>query len=375
MSKLFQWMRQVANPVPVSVKKQLWHLMPGEFQEYKLNTTDPYAGEDPTYRVDGSPVKFGIVREDTKRHQTYVAACREMGLSYDLMDLDAVDWLPRFRDSDCDIFLVWPSVTSPEKKDLFDERLRLLVNELKRPIFPSFEEVWLYENKRRQAYWMDAHDIPQAKTWAFYNKKEALDFVDQVELPVLLKTNFGAGAKGVWVIRDKNEARSLVRKAFGVGLHVKYRHPFERFRNHVLFQEWVDIAEEWRMIRVGDSYFGFEKGRIGDFHSGTGIVLYGRPDDALLDLTRKVTELGNFRSLNLDIFKCTDGRLVVSELHMVWGQNMRDQLRIEDEPGRMVWDEQRGWQFEKGIFTHNSCANLRVQYVLEQMVKQGIKQD
>jgi hypothetical protein len=53
--------------------------------------------------------------------------------------------------------------------------------------------------------------------------------------------------------------------------------PRDRQWGSVLFQQYIPDAREWRMIRIGDSFFGYEKIKVGEFHSGSHKWSYSRP--------------------------------------------------------------------------------------------------
>src|SRR5438309_3428217 len=121
------------------------------------------------------------------------------------------------------------------------------------------------------------------------------------------------------------------------------------------------------MVRIGNSFFGHPKGRIGDFHSGSGAVLWDVPEPRHLDFLAAVTDKGGFYSMDVDVFETREGHLMVNELQTVFGTGYSiDQLRVNGVPGRFVrkppHDE---WVFEPGDFARNACANERIRYIIE----------
>lgn len=123
--------------------------------------------------------------------------------------------------------------------------------------------------------------------------------------------------------------------------------------------------KEWRMVRIGDSFICRLKGRRGDFHSGSGLVTWARPTPALLELAWQVTERGQFRSMDVDVFETRDGRLLVNELHAVFGAIEEKNLqRGTEDMGRWLRTAAGAWRFEPGFFYDHACANLRVEEVL-----------
>jgi len=115
------------------------------------------------------------------------------------------------------------------------------------------------------------------------------------------------------------------------------------------------------MVRVGDSFFGHRKGRGRDgLHSGSGLCEWGDPGQELLDLLKRVTDAGAFRSMCLDVFKKENGELLINECQAVFGCAVaKTQMIIHGVAGRYVWDH-AGWRFEAGDFCGNFMCDLRL---------------
>ncbi|MHC1765393.1 MAG: RimK family alpha-L-glutamate ligase [Verrucomicrobiia bacterium] len=334
---------------------------------------DPYAGESPDYEVESSPYRLGVLREFFHYHKSYLSACRELGISYRLLDISGNDWIGRLRQSKCDGFLVWPSVARRVWREMFDERLWIMEHELGMLVYPTYRETWLYESKRRVREWLVANNVPHPQTWIFFERAPALEFAMEAPLPIVLKTNLGASHSGVWIIRSRAELQRRVSGAFGSGILARGRHRSEGEAGYTFLQRYLPEVREWRMVRIGDSYFGHPKGRAGDFHSGSGIVEWTPPEARHLDFLKKVTDLGGFTSMAVDVFETQDGELLVNELQTVFGAGFSvDQARVDGRPGRLIQHNCSGsWQFEEGDFARNACANARVQYFVQQLARRS----
>lgn len=310
----------------------------------------------------GSPCCVGIVHNQAQYHGHYVAACLELGVPFRVIDLAAVDWLEQVKRSGCGMLLVWPDGFLTTWSQMTKDRVEILERELSLPLVPSAREIWMYEDKRRMAYWLQANGVPHPRTWVFYQQAEARAFARTCELPVVFKANFGAGATGVRILRERSKLRGLVERVFERGFVPSGSDRRDRQWGSVLLQEYLANVKEWRMVRIGDSFFGHPKGRRGDFHSGSGVALWDVPEPRHLDLLWDVTEKGSFRSMDVDLFETSDGRLLVNELQTVFGASISvDQLRVDGRPGRFVRVPGRGgWVFEEGDFARNACANERI---------------
>jgi len=372
MSPSYRLLRRLSRLAPRSVRAWIrGRVDVSEYHRHLAAEQDPYAGDDPVCLFPESPCTLGILRETRHYHKSYVAACREMRISYKLLDISVSDWMRVVEESGCDAFLVWPSVESTVWKDMCDDRLRIMEEDLGLVLYPTLKETWLYENKRRVRDWLAAHRIDAPRTWVFYDRREAEEFVRGAELPLVLKTNLGASASGVQVLRDRGKALRVVRRALTRGIVPRGRNPRDRQWGSVYLQEYLPNVKEWRMVRIGDSYFGYRKEQVGDFHSGSHAWSWLDPPRPLLEKLREVTEKGGFTSMNVDVFETEDGRLLVNELQTVFGATTPvDQLRVDGKPGRYVVSEQTGeWVFEEGDFSRNACANERIRFLLSKVLK------
>jgi hypothetical protein len=313
----------------------------------------------------GSPARFGIVKNEAQYHRHFVAACLEEGVPFRVVDLASPRWLDEVEGSGCEVLLVWPDAVLSVRNRMIKDRVELLERELGYAVVPSSREIWMYEDKVRTADWLRAHQIPHPRTWVFHGREEALDFAGSCELPVVVKTSFGAAATGVWVVRSRRKTKALTRSAFKRGLLAGGSDPADRQWGRLLFQQYLPDVIEWRMVRIGDSYFGHPKGRVGEFHSGSGKVEWDAPPVSHLDLLHEVCELGGFRTMDVDLFETPDGQLLVNELQAVFGASVAiDQSRVDGEAGRYVRLGPSQWRFEAGDFARNACANARVRDAL-----------
>ncbi|GAJ06476.1 unnamed protein product, partial [marine sediment metagenome] len=138
---------------------------------------DPYLNDPPYSTYESKyPIKLGVIKEFWHRHWPYIAACRDLEVAYEVIDISGPDWIEVIEKSECDAFLVWPSVQLSFWKQMYDERLKIIVESLGKVMYPTYNELWLYESKRRMYYWLKANGIPHPKTYIFYSMTDALDF-------------------------------------------------------------------------------------------------------------------------------------------------------------------------------------------------------
>lgn len=349
--------------------------------------------------------KLAILKnEDPFDHEPWVQACenRRAELEFRVIDLTLHDWFERISTFKPSLCLLKPAGKTELFRSLYQERVDVIVHDLGLPVFPSFDELRIYENKKFFAYWAKSVSLPHPQTWVFYNQKEALEFTRQACLPIVGKKNIGASGKGVIIIRSREDFEGYVRKAFADGIASrtgprlekgrllarllnKLSHPRElanrlntykaiaedRQKGYLILQEFIPHDFEWRAVRIGASYFAHKKLKDGDKASGTLLKDYGNPPLDLLDFVHKITEESGFHSVAVDLFEHESGYLV-NEIQCIFGQSDQFQMRVDGKAGRYLRRNGR-WEFETGDFAANACYDLRLDWVLTQL-KNGLSE-
>lgn len=367
----YMWVDRARKWIPRRVRYAVQRFVPlSDLKQHWFSSRNPLAGvassDDNAY---GSPVRLGIVFNRAHFHRHFVAACREMSIPFRVLDLSEPNWDQSLVDAECGLIMAWPDATLTPWAKMIKDRLDLVEIAMGIPVFPRSHERWMYEDKNRMIDWMRVHGISHPRTWIFHDRSQALEFASSCVLPIVFKTSFGAAASGVRIFRRRRKLLRLVRKVFSRGVVPDGHDLRDRQWRHVLLQEYLPDIREWRLVRIGDSYFGHPKGQVGEFHSGSGVAEWDMPENRHMDLLFDVTEKGNFRSMNVDVFEMPDGRLLVNELQTVFGAATSiEQMKKDGQPGRMIRTNSAEWQFEAGSFARNACANERVRWSLENLV-------
>lgn len=371
MSHFYQTLEKLRPWMPQPIKALGRHFVSyGRFDLARRKAHNPYQhikGQE----FEHSRFRLAILAEPSQYHSHLVAACRENQISFRVLDLLADDWIDQLDGLKFDGVLVWPGSHTQAIKSLFDSRLKQ-IEDMGYALYPSWKECWLTENKPRMRDWLLANDIPHPKTWIFSDLSAALAASNIYSFPVVLKTAQGASAKGIRVVHTARQYRRLAIRAFGKGLSLNGFDRHELQRGMLIVQEYLEGVDEWRMVRIGDSFFGHRKGTsTKGLHSGAGYCDWIDPGHDRLDLLYKVTEQGDFRSMDVDIFETKDGRLLVNELQTVFGCSIATtQMKIDGVTGRYTRSN-GNWQFEAGEFCQNHMCNLRVKYLIKSLECSG----
>lgn len=345
-------------------------------------------------------MKWAILKnESDDNYQNWINACIKYDQEYYVIDLIKNDWLKRILSTKFDGFLTCPSGREYSYKQLYDERIYIINKVLGRFCYPSYDEIVIHENKKFLSYWLEANNIPHPKTYVFYDRKEALNFIDSINLPIVAKFNISASGKGVKVFRNKKELEKYINEAFTSGVrqnwgpNLKMGNWIERLkkiiknpsrikdrlgvykklykevqRGFVILQEYIQHDYEWRIVKIGDSYFGHQKVKKGDKASGTKGINYILPPAKYLDFVKNLCEKFNFNSMAVDAFEDGKGGLLINELQTIFGHVQKFICEKDGKPGRLVFKGGE-WIFEEGMYNTNLSYDLRMEDALKLIEK------
>lgn len=338
-----------------------------------------------------------LTNEQPDDHRLWVQACRDFQeISFEVIDFTRNDWYQKVTENQYDFFLLKPPGVTAPFKQMYDERVYIINKILQLPIYPTYDEILIHENKRFLSYWLKANNIPHPETNIFYFENDALEFVSKTSYPLVAKINIGASGSGVQIIRNSREAQQYIRCSFSAkgasrrwgpnlakgnklkrGLHyVAYPGDISKKiktyqtqirdvqKDFVIFQEYIPHDFEWRVVAIGDSYFAHKKVKKGEKASGTLLKEYVDPPKDLLDFLRNIMNKCGFCSQAVDIFQTVDRGYLVNEMQCMFGQADPYQMLVGGKPGRYRF-LQNGWIFEEGMFNTNQSFDLRLKHVLE----------
>lgn len=337
-------------------------------------------------------MKVGILQnENIKVSQNWMLACQKANVAYNLIDITKSDWFEKVISPEYDFFVVRPFAFIEPEKTLIDERLYIISKYLNKLLYPSFNELLIHENKRFLSYYLKANNIPHPRTLVFYRKHEAMDFINSAIFPLVGKTSIGGSGTGVTILHNKEEGIKYLKKAFSrSGIKRRFgpnrdnattkslfkkaiNNPalvIEKFRqyyqihqnaqkNFIILQEYIAHDFEWRLVKIGDSYFGHQKEKKGEKASGTKGINYIPPSNELLDFVRGLSISQGYNSMAFDIFEDPNQGFLVNELQTIFGHVQDHICENNGKPGRFIF-KNGTWSFEEGDFNIYESYYLRL---------------
>jgi hypothetical protein len=241
----------------------------------------------------------------------WIKYCDENNISYKIVNCYDSDIISQLNDCNG---LMWHWNQNDYKAALFARQLTLSLEKKGIKVFPDINTAWHHDDKLGQKYLLESIEAPLVKSYAFYSKNEALEWINKTTFPKVFKLRGGAGSINVSLVKNKQKAKSLINKAFGRGFsHIdrlsRFKDRFwvlrrdrnksalrgvlsgfariilptevERFshneKGYIYFQDFIPKNEfDTRLTTIGERCFGIRRYcRKGDFRaSGSGILGY-----------------------------------------------------------------------------------------------------
>ena len=253
-------------------------------------------------------MKIAIHKEEGSFSDRWISYCKTENINYKIVNCYDSDIISQLNDCQG---LMWHWTLSDYKSALFARQLFLSLEKKEINIFPNIDSCWHYDDKLGQKYLLEAIDAPLVKSYVFYTKKEALDWLEKTAFPKVFKQRGGAASINVSLVKTKRKAIFLVNKAFGNGFsHInrinrlknriwvlrrdknfsafkkvltgfariflpnEVEHFSHNEKGYIYFQDFIPGNDfDTRLVVVGDKCFGIRRFcRKGDFRaSGSGL--------------------------------------------------------------------------------------------------------
>jgi hypothetical protein len=274
-----------------------------------LNNIKYIIKNDPFYKVQAMIIAIHHTPESFS--DRWISYCKERQVAFKLVNCYDSDIIAQL--DDCN-GLMWHWNQDDYKAILFARQLTISLERKGIKVFPDVNTAWHHDDKVGQKYLLEAVDAPLVKSYVFYSRKEALNWLDSTTFPKVFKLRSGAGSVNVSLARTKKRAKRLIKKAFGKGFsHInRFARLKDRFRvlkrdknmravkgvlsgftrmfipteverfshnekGYIYFQDFIPENEfDTRLVVIGDRCFGVRRYcRKGDFRaSGSGIKAY-----------------------------------------------------------------------------------------------------
>lgn len=253
---------------------------------------------------------------------------------------------------------LWHWFHLPDDKQAAPKILDALEFGMRLSVFPNKQTRWHYDEKISQHYFFDAINAPKIQSWVFWEKQQAVEFVEKSQFPLVFKLSVGAGSANVLKLENRYDAQRLIDIMFGDGLASYTVNEFEQKleisfpsfyrrlkdsasyllkrrwptappnpphwyyliqKNYIYFQEYIpNNRYDIRVTVIGNRIFDFVRyNRENDFRaSGSGQLVYNHalvPENARR-IAKQISKENRFQSMAYDFLIAPDGNAVLSEI-------------------------------------------------------------
>jgi hypothetical protein len=145
----------------------------------------------------------------------WLALAAEAGIHTRIVDALSPDFFQQLEG--CDGFMWRFGYRAPER--LIAKRVMPAVEHaLGIPTFPSWKSGWHFEDKISQFYLLQAAGVPMPRTWVFWDKAAALEFLRTASFPLVIKLANGYRSGNVRLLKNADEGAYWVEQLFGPGI-------------------------------------------------------------------------------------------------------------------------------------------------------------
>lgn len=271
--------------------------------------------------------------------------CKEKQIPFKIVNAYASDIIKQVED--CDIFM-WHYRHDKYQDNLFAKQLMASLQQAGKKVYPDISTGWHFDDKVGQKYLLESIGAPLVPSYVFYEKQDALAWIENTSFPKVFKLRGGAGASNVKLIKSKSQARTLIKRAFGRGLggnrlslfldelkrykqgHSSSRMLYLRLGNvfvptlsqrmshrekgYVYFQDFIpNNNSDLRVVVIGNRLLAEKRYcRKGDFRaSGSGVFEYTTVPDEVIEIAFSTAKRLSLQSVAFDFIFDNNKPLIV----------------------------------------------------------------
>ncbi len=318
-------------------------------------------------------MKIAIHHRPGSFSDRWIEYCKENNIPYKIVNAYDTDIVQQV--DDCTAFM-WHHTQCDYRDKLFAKQLIYSLEAMGLKVFPDFHTTWHFDDKVGQKYLLEAIGAPLVPSYVFYDKKEAVEWVNQTTFPKVFKLRGGAGSANVQLVPTKKDAIRLVNRAFGKGFPQfnrrgnlkerirKYKEGKDTLwgvckgigrlfiptelakmvgpeKGYVYFQDFIpNNTFDIRIIIVANKAFAIKRlTRKNDFRaSGSGMIIYNKEeiDEQCVKIAFIVNEKIKSQSIAFDFVFDADNNPMIVEISYGFIKEVYD-------PCEGFWNKDLNW--------------------------------
>jgi len=268
--------------------------------------------------------RIAFVKDNTRLWTIWAPIFEKKGFDVVLLDIYSKAAQDRLLNEEWDAF-IWRAKHDPWIKNLGKRFLAFFDLQKNVKTFPSFHDYMHYDDKITQYYILKNNKIRIPETYIFFDKKEAIQFLDTAEYPIVYKAASGSGSGNVGLIKSKLQGKIFVQKAFGKGVKAFFRE--EPIHRYCYFQEFLKGNKgDYKIVCFGDRRItGFIRIK-GEEEKDLSLprdkhYKYDIPIDLLEFVSSVHRKLGSLPVMSYDVIKNNNNEWVITEFGVIFGDH------------------------------------------------------
>jgi len=297
------------------------------------NLNSEYRIKSPTVGIVRNGLRFDDYVYKNASWLFYERYLKNNNIKYEYYDIFKSNWIEEAKKYD---IIMWHVNSTPIELNIAQSKIYILEKIMGKFTFPSFHEIWQYEDKCRASYLYKIYGSPSITTFLTNSYKEASAIINKLDFPVVAKASTGASSSGVEKINNSREAKKYVKEVFS-DKGRKTIYPYMRHKDYVLFQEFIDDAKyDLRIMIIGNKAFGYYRyPNKGDFRA-SGAGNYEKKDIAYeaIRIAVDVKNKLNSRLMGVDmLYSDKQGKYFIIETSLFNKIDTAEQLKVDGIPG------------------------------------------
>jgi glutathione synthase/RimK-type ligase-like ATP-grasp enzyme len=171
-------------------------------------------------------------------HSRWRSYCEKQSIPYKVVNCYSNNIINDLKDCNA---LMWHFNQGNHKDNIIAKQILFALEHTGFVVFPNFKTAWHFDDKVAQKYLFERIGAPLVRSYAFFDKQEALDWANSTTFPKVFKLRGGAGSQNVQLIDSKFQAQKIIYKAFSKG--------FPKY------DAWVSFKERLYKFNRGKSNF------------------------------------------------------------------------------------------------------------------------
>ena len=171
-----------------------------------------------------SAIRIGLVKDAEFDAEGYFARraywpkyerfLKNNNMNYSYYDIHTSNWQNEAKVYDV---IIWHPQSSPDYQTEAESKIYYLENFLKIQCYPTFDEIWSYEDKVRAYYLYSHFNLPAVPAFVSNSGSETVEFINNTSFPVISKLTNGSASFGVSKIENKRSDSQIYQFMFFKG--------------------------------------------------------------------------------------------------------------------------------------------------------------